>query len=293
MKTTRLFRSIAAAGVAAMLCVALAGCGDNGDQAAKDFALQLAKTIQTGDSTRLVALYPAASSIDSLVVPDTTQLNVTRTDSGVNVSFGSSAVLELTQDKEGNYSVRSSRGLLAIPAAYKAYADRTGWVDSTLTDVQNAARLKDEAFPAEMLTLMQKSLDSKLTVKGGKKEDYTLLGFNFPVSITVTNNTDEQISGSTYSIRTSMYIVGRFMMEGQSYPDDETQVRILPGKDIAPHGSVTLTTSVEPNVMYGHGLEITTQGTVVWNVPAETQQQMLATYPFTGKEYAAYLAKKK
>lgn len=278
-----------------LLCLAVVltvSCGSK-EKEAQEFAMKVVRTINSGEKMRVVMMYPDSKSIDSLAVPDTSNVTVAADNDGKTfaVAFGSTASMQLKFGGDGNFTVTESRGLLGIPAEYKGFAYQTGWVDSTLTDVKNAERLKDTAFPAAIDDIVKKGLSDKVTVKGGTS-DLPPSAMNATGKLTVSNNSDETVHAGDYKVNAVLDITGYFNMEGQSISDKETQRKKLDGKEIPPHGSVTFTMTTPFNVMNGAGGNTKSSGTIAWNLSEDKVKQMMASYKFTGKEYAEYLKSK-
>lgn len=271
---------------AATLTIGCSGAKDE-KSAAKDFAITVLKKMNSGDKQQLAALYPDASKIDSFIMPDTTAVNVeTSDDSSIKISFGK-ATMELTKNDKGEYIVKSSKGLLGIPEKYKPFAYATGWIDSTLTDADNAVRLKDEGFPAELKKQAEKDIAKMVVVKGGSFDFQSVE--SMPVTLTVINNSDNTIKAGDYSVNATLTITDyEFMMGEWIDLDEEVQHKTLPGKELPPHGKAVLSTNGGlPN---GYLVKIQVIGSIKWNTPLSA----LATgsQKFTGKEYSNYLKAK-
>ena len=267
--------------LAALMIGSLTACNGNSDEEkAKEVAIQLARSVAAGDTTQLGTLYPDVAKIDSLIVPDTTDIQVTTADDkqSFNVSFGPSVTINVNKQGEDKYVIKESKGLLALDAETKELASKTAWTDSTLNDVQNTERIKDKGFIGYLSGIAQKSLTSKVTVKGEKRDNYPMMvNEGKPLYVTVTNNSDAAISGSSYKVNIKYAYYGRF--------DDFTEHKVVAGKDIPAHGSVKLKYP-SSDVGYDYQEEVT--GTIVWGTASGMSMKELSTLQYTGKEYNEY-----
>ena len=267
--------------LAALMIGSLTACNGNSDEEkAKEVAIQLARLVAAGDTTQLGTLYPDVAKIDSLIVPDTTDIQVTTADDkqSFNVSFGPSVTINVNKQSEDKYVIKESKGLLALDAETKELASKTAWTDSTLNDVQNTERIKDKGFIGYLSGIAQKSLTSKVTVKGEKRDNYPMMvNEGKPLYVTVTNNSDAAISGSSYKVNIKYAYYGRF--------DDFTEHKVVAGKDIPAHGSVKLKYP-SSDVGYDYQEEVT--GTIVWGTASGMSMKELSTLQYTGKEYNEY-----
>lgn len=273
----------------ALFIILLASCSGSDEEKAKAkaFAMNVVKTIGTDNKTQLASLYPGASNIDSLAVPDTATVTVVKdNDSVFTVSFGAAATMILSLNSQGHFTVTSSKGLLGIPADYTDFAYKTGWLDSTLTDAGNAVRMKDVEFANTMKRQMDAYIDNLVTITGQKRLPYDG-SESCTVTLTVSNNSDEEIFGRDYQVEAKIVTQGMMELFGEwndmrAVETEET----FQGKSIKPHEKVTFPYSAETDYEPGHA---SISGTIVWKLSTERRKKLTSGYKFTGKEYAEYV----
>lgn len=271
----------------ALAIVAFSSCGTKENEAVRHFAAQVSYAIAENDTALLAKLYPNAMKIDSLIAPDTTDISVVALgDSAYTVTYGNDSIyLNVSTSIDSQYVVNESHGLLGIPNNVNGVALKTGWIDPKLNDVENGERLEDKEFLSYIENIWKDSLNKALTAKGGKSSggpDESL-----PVSIKVHNNTNKTIKASDYKLFVQGSSVSYYMKWGEEYKVDGYKTsKTMPGKEIAPNGSVVFVYNV-PTLGSIVGDYARATGTVVWD--KSILEEARNNYKFKGTEYDDYL----
>lgn len=236
----------------------------------------------------LKSSYPDLSAADSVMKIQSDTILVADKGSGkYDVTLAEGITLKVSRADDGKISVTESHGLFAFPADKLATAKKTGLWDASLTDKQLSERMKDDGFFAYIKS-KQPSAGNIITIgKFVSQSD----GFGGTGYYTLTNNSDVAISGTDYTIS----VVSTYPTYEPEAPnavaDWVTKKSSEPGKDIAPKGSVKITSEIVHTFAGGDiGPEKELKG-IQWKLSPEQLQEKFAS--FTGKEYQEYLNTKK
>lgn len=264
--------------------VGLAACdgGSNADDAARQFALDFAQKVSNHQVDSLTAVYPDVAKADSLAlsfIPDSVRVTAGQAADAYEVAFNDSTSLSLTKDSEGRFTVTSSRGIFAYPAADMAFAKATGQWDGTLTDAENAIRMADKDFRAAVQKQFIHNAAKKLLVKG---KPYVIQEPQFAadagiMGAVVVNKSEQKISGSDYKVH--FKIAQMYSPSGPEYYDEAK-----PGQDINPGEELTFTCEIS-------GYNEVERAYV--NTTLSDDQFVQKYFHPTGKEWEEYVAGKK
>lgn len=275
------------AALACVFSVFIAGCApsdeeDNSDERTAESVYQFGVDFSRQASENLLdslkVHYPgiqAADSVKRTFSADSVSISQVSGDSLFRINLGTDISLLATVDTLGNIEVKSSKGLFAFPEKKMGIARLTGMANDTITDIELAERMKDDAF----FKMIDKSVKTKIAniVTVGKFKATTNPDFYGGGEQTLKNTTDQEIKGGEYTIVIKESYDGG-IMDGYS----ETKNKV--GKTIPAHGSV----KIELEGSKHGGEEITR---IVMNLPQSELMERFVT--FTGKEYDDYIAKKK
>lgn len=215
-------------------------CGGTSEaEQVKDFALDFATKVSKNQVDSVRAFYADAAKIDSFAVafaPDSVTVTETETPGTYKVSLGA-ADFTVKRSEEGKMSVTESHGLAAYPADALDFAKKTGQWKDGLSDAEQAVRMADKDFRPYVVASFPKTFAQMLMVKGKLR---VVKGLNGPavmavgtMGANVVSTCDKPIDGSDYEV----------VFKGQyiDFAITPTTVR-EPGKNIAPKGSVLITT---------------------------------------------------
>lgn len=268
------------------LCVVVTlatSCGGKSEaDQVKDFALDFATKVSQNQVDSIRALYADAAKIDSFAVafvPDSVSVSVaeTETPGTYKVSLGT-ADFTVKRADDGTMSVTGSHGLAAYPADALDFAKKTGQWKDGLSDAEQAVRMADKDFRPYVEASFPKAFAKMLMVKGKLR---VVKGLNGPavmavgtMGANVVSTCDKPIDGSDYEV----------VFKGQyiDFAITPTTVR-EPGKDIAPKGSVLITTE------FMERLDL--QSAYV-NVKISNDALFNKYFTATGNEYDEYLKSK-
>ena len=235
----------------------------------------------------LKSSYPDLLAADSVMkIQSDTILVADNGSSKYDVTLAEGITLKVSRADDGKISVTESHGLFAFPADKLATAKKTGLWDASLTDKQLSERMKDDGFFAYIRS-KQPSAGNIITI--GKFVSQSE-GFGGTGYYTLTNNTDVAISGADYTISfVSSYPT--YIPGSNAIDEWVTKKSSEPGKDIAPKGSVKITSAINHTFCAGDvGPEKELKG-IQWKLSSEQLQEKFTS--FTGREYQEYLNTKK
>lgn len=188
----------------------------------------------------LKSSYPDLLAADSVMkIQSDTILVADNGSSKYDVTLAEGITLKVSRADDGKISVTESHGLFAFPADKLATAKKTGLWYASLTDKQLSERMKDDGFFAYIRS-KQPSAGNIITI--GKFVSQSE-GFGGTGYYTLTNNTDVAISGADYTISfVSSYPT--YIPGSNAIDEWVTKKSSEPGKDIAPKGSVKITSAI-------------------------------------------------
>ncbi|MBR4552386.1 MAG: hypothetical protein IKO20_01520 [Bacteroidaceae bacterium] len=222
----------------AAVCTSCGGGMSEADQV-KEFATGFATKVSQNQVDSIRALYADAAKIDSFAVafvPDSVSVAETETPGTYKVSLGT-ADFTVKRADDGTMSVTGSHGLAAYPADALDFAKKTGQWKDGLSDAEQAVRMADKDFRPYVEASFPKAFAKMLMVKGKLR---IVKGLNGPavmavgtMGANVVSTCDKPIDGKDYEV----------VFKGQyiDFAITPTTVR-EPGKNIAPKGSVLITT---------------------------------------------------
>lgn len=222
----------------AAVCTSCGGGMSEADQV-KEFATGFATKVSQNQVDSIRALYADAAKIDSFAVafvPDSVSVAETETPGTYKVSLGTADFIVKRAD-DGTMSVSGSHGLAAYPADALDFAKKTGQWKDGLSDAEQAVRMADKDFRLYVVASFPKTFAQMLMVKGKLR---VVKGLNGPavmavgtMGANVVSTCDKPIDGKDYEV----------VFKGQyiDFAITPTTVR-EPGKNIAPKGSVLITT---------------------------------------------------
>ena len=263
-------------GVAIAALLLAAGCRKDGGRPVTDhnprgfdineFAEWVADMAAGNHRDSLYVFYPDILKADSIAYnPTGRPIKVKDLGNGLyELDYGNGLRLTVRQDQEGNLTVESSRGLFAFDPARKAIAERSGLLTDTLSDVEAAARMKDEGFFAY--------LEDRTKIKWTDILQISQAAGGAAGEVAVYNLTDYEVDGGDYTV--ALYI------QSSENGQEESRLANEPGKTIAPKDTVHVS------------LPVGDQQTVrVTGIKFKLSQEELAEKyaPLTGNEYREYL----
>lgn len=286
----------------AMTLVVAASCGND---PVKNFVTEFATAYATGDSIRMVQLYPDSKSF-TMAKPTSESFDVNvEPVEGNEDAFKATlnGSIELTIKKSGeSYVIESSRGLLKLPEDM-TFAQGTGQYKAELTDVENAQRLSDDGFMKWVLNDVVKDIDKKVkivnnsnTIISRHATEWFDEEHNEPMSerytseikITVQNNLDTDINADAYSVVSSVYIYGGDFDSRGELGTKCAKTTNVQTKTIEAHSStvLTYTYSGEGDQIEGFGWIDHVKSVLSFNLQ---NLNVSALYTPRGGEYEEYM----
>ena len=231
------------ASVVALLTACNAGSGDpNAD--VKEFANRFANYVTNHQNDSVRTFYADAEKADSLAltfIADSIKVTETETPGIFLVKYNDAADITLTKGQDGKMTVNASHGIFAYPAEALEFARATGLWEARLSDADLASRMADKNFKPWLIKKHIKTSAQKFKVVGSPRvissSGTSMSDMAVTVGVTVQSQSDQPISGTDYKVHFRGVDLRPF---GGSFTWSEN------GKDIPPHGSVTITTQSSP-----------------------------------------------
>ena len=272
-----------------IMALLMLSCSDNGEKAARDYALQFAKAVTSGDSAQVVKMYPNAALAYSLAlsfVEDSIKIERNEKGDSILIHYTPEIWVRALKDENNSIQVVSSKGLFAYPAEQLAFAKSTGQYANSLDDKGNAERMADKSFQVYMVKKAKDKIKESLKIVSTKGCDYGEGegGAMSPTGliVIVKNQSDVKIEGKTYRVVVTdcdfaLTPDGDWDPFSTSY---SYHPHPLAGKDIMPGEQLQFKYSSNAIVL---GRSATIQIQDIGN-------DLLASYQTTGREYEEYLA---
>lgn len=261
-----------------LLFGAMVSCG-GGEKQVRQFAEKFAGYVNTGQMDSIRAVYPGINfDYVSPVVVDS--LAVTQDDKGIyKVNFAAGRWIEIKEGENGEMTVTASKGIAAFPPDLYEIAVNTGMVTDTVTDVMAQTRMQDNAY----FEWLKRNVPQPIgLVKGKISKKYGVDFRGNPcecgterMTCTVTNNTNQPISGKDYNIT---YAYSYMNCTDGSMPDTHTTGK-KSGVNLAPGESANINIAISD-----YGLK---NVAIRYNVPMEQLYNGMKLY--NGDEYQQYL----
>lgn len=272
---------IAMALVALVSCNGLGGTSD-ADQV-KEFVTKFVKFVADNNVDSVKAMYNGLDGLDVNFAQISEEMVVEEDSSNpgtYTVKVGE-VELTVTRAQDGTMSITDSHGLFTYDPQKLDFARKTGQFKDGLGDIEQAKRMNDEGFEEYLLNKINSKIKGGLKIIGHETygDEYyegewmSAKGIVF----TVKNNLDVDVPGSAYSV----------IYKSGYWGDMSTaQTEVIPGKDIAPQGTVTVrSTRLGPDM----------ESDDKWSVSMKSlsPEQLIGSYVPTGTEFEEYLSTKK
>lgn len=209
----------------------------------KEFANRFGNYVTNHQTDSVRAFYADAEKADSLAllfIADSIKVTETETPGTFVVKYSDAADITLTKSENGKKTVISSHGLFVFPTNAMEFAQATGQWEAGLSDAELADRMADKNFKPWLIKKHIKTSAQKFKVVGSPKVISTTGQAMFEmvviVGATVQSQSDQPISGSDYKV----HFRGEDLRGGGSFTWTAN------GKDVPPHGSVTITSQSSP-----------------------------------------------
>ncbi len=263
--------------IGALMALLLLSCSGNGEKAVRDYALQFAKAVSSGDSSSVVKMYPDAALADSLAlsfVEDSLKIESNEKGDSILIHYTSDIWVRALKDENDSLRIISSRGLFVYNADVMEFANSTGQFNSSLTDLENAERMNDKEFKPWLIKKHIKTAAEKFKVVGKPRVLYGEPAMSTTVTweVTVKSTSDQPISGADYKV----YFKGENKTEPINWSEN--------GEDVPPKGSV--------NIMTLGGMWTLVNSAYV-NTTLSEEAYFNKYFKPTGKEYEEFLAERK
>ena len=281
------------------MTLVIASCGND---PIKNFVTEFTTAYATGDSIRMVQLYPDSKSF-TMAKPTSESFDVNVEPVEGNEDAFKATIngsIELTIKKSGeSYVIESSRGLLKLPEDM-TFAQGTGQYKAELTDVENAQRLSDDGFMKWVLNDVVKDIDKKVRVVNNSNTiisrhatdwyddehtDPLSERYTSEIRITIQNDLDTDLNADAYSVVSSVYTY----YYGDTFGTRCAKTTNVPTKSIAAHSSevLTYTFSGEGENAEGTGWIDRIQSVLSFNLQ---NLNVSALYEPRGGEYDEYIS---
>lgn len=260
------------------LLLLMTACNDRKAEVA-EFAKKVSQYARDNLPDSLAAVYPGMDSLEITLAPVSDSVSVDQIPDKENmylVKLGD-ATLEVQCEADGKMTVVKSHGLFTYDKAEKETAKARGQYVDSLPDLENARRMADGEFLAYFEKMKTSFEEVPNPLKVGKYVITKNINVGYEIgqgSVTVTNTSNEAVSGSDYRLSYRMEHVPQ-MQEPYSDRVEEK------GKDIPANGIVKY------NIDWGQrDYPDENSFKIVWMAKPKE-------YVPTGKEYDQYLESKK
>jgi hypothetical protein len=184
------------------LLLLFASCNSNKE--VKLFVDNFASAIEKGEKTTIEQMYPDAIEANSLQIAynaDSVSIesNGKENQYVVNLISNQSIIVEKKQD--GQFCVLESKGLFAYESGLKDFCKALGCYDPTLSDKDNAERMRDSSFVEYLNTVVADVVKDKVRLEekeGGNWE-------NIIFSCIVHNETEFDLPKDSYVLTGKVY----------------------------------------------------------------------------------------
>lgn len=290
-------------GIALLLLILILGgywCySRSDDQEIHQFVERFAKAVESGDKQTICQLYPKADKTKSLNISyqkDSVEVTRSKGNDTIEVQLNSLQSIRLFRGNKKQMYIASSKGLFAFPKEEMLLAMQTGWINTSLDDVEKAERLKDKQFipwlEKKAVTVMKSKVKvAKSTVERG--ENVGNFGstsadvYNYEVVLENMNNCDIAADAYIVSVVVKGYDFTWWADEGEKKEPYSDSCNSLTGKIIPKKGTVIFSwVSEEYGGAHGGRVPEELNCEVIFE---PTKVDAVAAYEPTGKEYLEYL----
>lgn len=269
------------------------------EQKVLQFVERFAKAVEAGDKQTIFQLYPKADKTKSLNISyhkDSVEVIRSKGNDTIEVQLNSLQSIRLVRDDKKQMHIRSSKGLFVFPKEEMLLAMQTGWINTSLDDVEKAERLKDKQFipwlEKKAVTVMKSKVKvAKSTVERG--ENVGNFGstsadvYNYEVVLENMNNCDIAADAYIVSVVVKGYDFTWWADEGEKKEAYSESCNSLTGKLIPKKGTVNFSwVSEEYGGAHGGRVPEELNCEVIFE---PTKADAVAAYEPTGKEYLEYL----
>lgn len=269
----------------------MVSCGGNGDKQAEEnnkvqkFAEKFAGYVNANQMDSIKAVYPTAN-FDSVASLGNDSISISEIGpDSFKVNFTPAKWIDVKIGADGKMTVVNSKGIACFPEDKYQTAMTTGMLNDSTDDVKANELLKDDAYFEWLKKNSEKKSDYIIKISPGKYKNIWKPqwgeGSKGSITVTLTNLSDQAISGSDYSITYKTY-------ESNGYTDSSrrnyTKNNTHKGIDLGPNKSGTITLSEwETYKFYDFKIK-----------PAAGKEERLKFKPTEGgNEYQEYLKSKK
>ena len=268
--------------IGALMALLLLSCSGN-EKAVRDYALQFAKAVSSGDSSSVVKMYPDAALADSLAlsfVEDSIKIESNEKGDSILIHYTPEIWVRALKDENDSIKIVSSKGLFAYPADQLALAKSTGQYADNFDDKGNAERMADKFF----LNSLADKLTSRL--KSGLKATCRVVSTNFTTgvstySVTIRNDNDFDVPADAYS----------FVL-AEKYFDTDLERDVVSGYKTIDGVEVKAKSTATCPVPGKYDFEYSSLSASV-KINYSKEQAVSKLLKPTGHEYEEYLASKK
>lgn len=278
----------------------IVSCKD-GTKEVQQFALKFAEKVSKNHVDSIRAFYPHSEKIDSFSLiynPDSIVVKELPEEGFYKVEFGNGASI-VVERKEGETTymkVTKSYGMIALKNISRELAQKTGWIEQTMTDAEIAERTKDEYFISWLSKKAIEQMKSKVTVINSSitkgNTNYEMRTVEIIYKVVVENKNACDISGDAYVIKvvergyecTSWWDMGE-----RRYPYTES-LKSLKGETIPKNGTATYSwTDDDIETAHSGRIRESLKCTIVFE---PSKEDALAVYVPNGTEYKEYMKEK-
>lgn len=278
----------------------LTSCDKNKE--VRQFAIDFAAAVQSGNKSEITKMYPDAAKADSLSFAfDAEKAEIETLDDGsIKIALSDDIDIILAKnDGDGNLKVKASHGVFAYPSDRLELAKKSGQWKDGLNDIEQTERLADTLFLRWMQAKMVESMKSLVKITNSSVSSKHVSNYNIAseeercsYTVTVANNTDQEIEGNDYtiSVKETWYLWkdGWEDMSFRETKHPESSTKTLTGKPIPAKGTATYTWN--ETFAGSHHFGYSNFG--VQSTLNYTPKQSDFNFKYTGKEYEEYLSQK-
>lgn len=292
MKNRKLFYIVVFTGLLGIIASSCIRRKSSQEDQVRNYGKYFIEKVSENELDSLISSYPEIEKADSLVSiqSDTIYVEKMETPGEFEVTLADGVTLKVERDEDGEITVINSKGLFAFPAETYRLAKESGMLSDDPSDATVSERLKDKEYFSWLkkktsaknvisLTPGSISYNSKM---GYDDYDYYTRQYQAVETVTVTNNTSVDISGSDYSVVFTSKTWACCDYEGWY-----SRSKSVSGVDLAPGESRTIRLSTEYD-MWGQKPKIENP-----HISLKMSSEELASLSeLTGNEYKEYLESK-
>lgn len=248
------------------------------EEQVRNYGKYFVEKVAAGQLDSLKVSFPSLAQAEGLVDLQSDTILVAETAPGsFDVTIRPGVILRVNRAEDGTISVIDSKGLFRFPEEKYGQAIESGMFNDSIDDSKKQALLNDNDYFDWLKRKMTEKASNSIKLSMGKERIvyWTMAeGFDSYMPVTLTNTTDQPISGNDYNI--AYTLVQYWGTEGDTYSSKKTRK----GVDLEPGASKTIELKEQVVDKYK-------------NMRIDYKNKSANRPSLTGNEYQEYLDSKK